>query len=315
MAGFFERDDILYFVRPRFLYSFEYAALVLEIAGFACALANAVFLITKLRAVPTSLLFRSLLAVTLCVIVFNTAHFFLIYFSFSRAALTATTWSCTAAQVLIVFVKANSIKLFVPNIRRWIINCLYAANTWYRATNAFWPIYVAIYDLGICTFVALKIAALARRAIKIRQQLTSTTAPSTTRTSEPDSAQVWTTSAQVQAEFRAKVRNTAISLFGFLLIGIVNIYANVKYSYYQTDLSPYGILAACAYVQICVACAGPHIVFVSLMLHNISQIVASSYKKLIASKNRTAQAAGANIQKAPNIAKNVLRATDAGEVL
>ncbi|KAL2913888.1 hypothetical protein HK105_206622 [Polyrhizophydium stewartii] len=169
-TGFFDRDPLSYFARPRFELSIEYFALGFEIVGLLFAAGNCVFLANKLRRASSGFMLKGLLIVSLLVITMIISQFFLIYWTFSRASVMATTWSCTAAQVLLIFVTTDTIKVFVPNIQGWVLPTLRAFNgsiaialatpgllrgplfvdtnapgvvtAWYRATNAIWCVRV-----------------------------------------------------------------------------------------------------------------------------------------------------------------------------
>ncbi|KAL2913903.1 hypothetical protein HK105_206637 [Polyrhizophydium stewartii] len=129
IMGFFDQDPLTYFVRPRFQLNIEYFALVFEIAGLVSVLANCVFLIGKLRKAPTGFLLRGLLAISILISIFIFANILLLYVTFSLSTLTVTTWSLTAAQVLLISIETEAIKVFVPGLPEWIIYVLRGINT------------------------------------------------------------------------------------------------------------------------------------------------------------------------------------------
>ncbi|KAL2913886.1 hypothetical protein HK105_206620 [Polyrhizophydium stewartii] len=332
--GFFDRDPLTYFARPRFQLRIEYVALILEVAGVLAALGNLVFLIGKLRKAPTSFLLRGLLAVTIFVSIFMIAHFFLLYISFSPAALTVTTWGCTVAQVLIISVETESIKIFVFNLPDWIIYTLRGINallavalglpqlfhgpifmnpadpgfftTWYSATSRWWSAYIGLYDFGICLFIAYEIYVVSRKSMYNLHGASNIGMTATTKTatnaasgasatvlgtsgplSPPPSNQANQDFVRIKAGFQAQVRDTIIALvffFIFIVTGIV--FTSVAISY-PVNLSMENLLNRAAYSQLAVACSGPHVAFISLMLNNVAQLVRASHGQPSGSHRKT----------------------------
>ncbi|KAL2914708.1 hypothetical protein HK105_205848 [Polyrhizophydium stewartii] len=305
MSSFFGYSSDIHSGIPRFIFAVEYVAIVFEVVGLLAAIANCVYLASKIRKASSGFLLKGLFVVSICIIIATIAQFFMLYIIFSRASYWITSWAITTAQVLIIIVETESIKVFVPSTSIQLINGLRIFNgiifvvlalpaylngviilrdygglaTWYFVTNPIWAAYVVFYDLGICAFAAYNIASFSAARIKTMQR--SAQAPSGAGTSAASGASNDRAAQQTPSqlpgdavlEFDAQVRIAKISLVLFFLIDVLLVIFDLLYIHHAGGSDLTSLLLACAYSQLSIACGGPHVSFISLMFYNITQIV------------------------------------------
>nr|KAJ3415543.1 hypothetical protein HK105_001477 [Polyrhizophydium stewartii] len=289
MSSFFGYSSDIHSGIPRFIFAVEYVAIVFEVVGLLAAIANCVYLASKIRKASSGFLLKGLFVVSICIIIATIAQFFMLYIIFSRASYWITSWAITTAQVLIIIVETESIKVFVPSTSIQLINGLRIFNgiifvvlalpaylngviilrdygglatvtlgSPYLTLGENRAAYVVFYDLGICAFAAYNIASFSAARIKTMQR--SAQAPSGAGTS-------------AASEFDAQVRIAKISLVLFFLIDVLLVIFDLLYIHHAGGSDLTSLLLACAYSQLSIACGGPHVSFISLMFYNITQIV------------------------------------------
>ncbi|KAL2914638.1 hypothetical protein HK105_205776 [Polyrhizophydium stewartii] len=309
MAGFFEQNPALWLTRPRFVFGLEYFGLAYEIFGLLCAVGNCVFLAMKIRKASSGLMLKGLFVGSIFCIVMIISHFFLLYWSFTAASLTVLSWASTIAQIIIITVEAGSLKIFIPDISDRTVYSLHFANMlasvalaapsllrgyifmdaaephpvalWYRSTLTFWLAYCMFFDFAISCVIVARIINMSRNSLKNLRGISTSktgTQPSTVGATATVAAGVSANSnaEEIKTEFEKKTRITIVWMVLFFIVNVVSIVGNALYVDFDKTRTLNNILISRAYIQIALGCSGPHVVCISVMLYNVTQIVRAS---------------------------------------
>ncbi|KAL2914624.1 hypothetical protein HK105_205762 [Polyrhizophydium stewartii] len=330
MAGFFEQNPSLWLTRPRFVFGLEYFGLAYEIFGLLCAVGNCVFLAMKIRKASSGFMLKGLFVGSVFCVILIISHFFLLYWSFTAASLTVMSWAGTIAQITVITVEAGSLKIFIPDISDRTVYSLHFVNmlasvalatptllrgyifmdvsethpvaVWYNNTFTLWLAYCMFFDFAISCVIVARIINMSRNSLKNLHGISTSktgTQPSTVGATATVAAGVSANSnaEEIKTEFEKKTRITIVWMVLFFVFNVVMVVATALYVQFDKTRTLNNILIARAYVQITAGTSGPHVACISVMLHNVTQIMLASRGK---SSSRTGRMRDSIMNSAPS---------------
>nr|KAJ3404073.1 hypothetical protein HK105_003966 [Polyrhizophydium stewartii] len=290
----------------------------------------------KIRKASSGFMLKGLFVGSVFCVILIISHFFLLYWSFTAASLTVMSWAGTIAQITVITVEAGSLKIFIPDISDRTVYSLHFVNMlasvalatptllrgyifmdvsethpvavvsrgWSMLRGAARKMlaYCMFFDFAISCVIVARIINMSRNSLKNLHGISTSktgTQPSTVGATATVAAGVSANSnaEEIKTEFEKKTRITIVWMVLFFVFNVVMVVATALYVQFDKTRTLNNILIARAYVQITAGTSGPHVACISVMLHNVTQIMLASRGK---SSSRTGRMRDSIMNSAPS---------------